>query len=147
MDIALQLFLFVGGLTVALLASGRAVEYTRALAVALDAPAFVVGVALVGVGTDLPELANAVVAHLQGEGDVNVGTAVGSALVQYTFVVGLFPLIVAVMVISRRQVIPVSVLTMTALGISVAVVADGWLSRGEGALLIGFWIVALLVIV
>jgi cation:H+ antiporter len=71
---------------------------------------------------------------------------VGSALVQYTFVVGLFPLIVAVLVISRRQVIPVSVLTMLALGLSVFVVADGWLSRGEGALLIGFWIVALLVI-
>jgi cation:H+ antiporter len=146
-EIALQLLLFVGGLAVALVASDRAVSYTRALAAELGAPAFIVGVGLVSIGTDLPELANAVVAHLQGEGDVNVGTAVGSALVQYTFVVGLFPLIVAVMVISRRQVIPVSVLTMTALGISVAVVADGWLSRGEGALLIGFWIVALLVIV
>src|SRR5918994_7823901 len=101
MDIALQLFLFVGGLTVALLASGRAVEYTRALAAALGAPAFLVGVGLVSIGTDLPELANAVVAHLKGEGDVNVGTAVGSALVQYTFVVGLFPLVVAVLGVSR----------------------------------------------
>jgi len=68
MDTALQLILFVGGLTVALLASGRAVEYTRALAAALGAPAFLVGVALVAIGTDLPELANAVAAHLSGEG-------------------------------------------------------------------------------
>jgi hypothetical protein len=31
----------------------------------------------------------------QGQGDVNVGDSVGSTLTQYTFVLGLFPLIVA----------------------------------------------------
>lgn len=146
-DVALQLLLFVVGLAVALVASDVAVSYTRALAMALNAPAFIVGVALVSIGTDLPELANAVVAHLEGEGDVNVGTAVGSALVQYTFVVGLFPLILAVIVIGRRQVIPVSVLTAGALALTAGLVADGWLSRLDGVLLIGFWIAALLVVV
>src|ERR671910_343896 len=106
MGIALQLFLFVGGLTVGLLAA------------ALGAPACLVGVALVSIGTDLPELANAVAAHLSGEGDVNVGTAVGSALVQYTFVVGLFPLIIAVILIGRREVLVVGVLTMAGLGLT-----------------------------
>src|ERR671918_2114328 len=147
MDIALQLFLFVGGLTVALLASGRAVEYTRALAAALGAPAFLVGVALVSIGTDLPELANAVAAHLSGEGDVNVGTAVGSALVQYTFVVGLFPLVIAVILIGRREVLVVGVLTMAGLGLTTFFVADGWLARWEGASLIVAWAVALLIVV
>ena len=32
MEVAIQLFLFIGGLAVALVASGRAVAYTRALA-------------------------------------------------------------------------------------------------------------------
>lgn len=147
MVIALQLFLFVGGLALALLASGRAVEYTRALAAALGAPAFLVGVALVSIGTDLPELANAVAAHLSGEGDVNVGTAVGSALVQYTFVVGLFPLIIAVIPVGRREVLVVGALTILGLGLTAAFVADGWLSRVEGAVLIAVWAVALLIIV
>ncbi|MGH3020806.1 MAG: calcium/sodium antiporter, partial [Gaiellaceae bacterium] len=66
MQIALQAFLFVGGLAVALVASDRAVAYTRALATALGAPAFIVGVVLVSIGTDLPEIANSVAAHLQG---------------------------------------------------------------------------------
>jgi cation:H+ antiporter len=147
MQTALQVLLFIGGLAVALLASGRAVEYTRALAAALGAPAFLVGVALVSIGTDLPELANAVAAHLSGEGDVNVGTAVGSALVQYTFVVGLFPLVIAVILIGRREVLVVGLLTMAGLGATTAFVADGWLARWEGALLIVGWALALWVVV
>ena len=66
MQIAFQAFLFVGGLAVALVASEVAVAYTRALAAALGAPAFIVGVALVSIGTDLPEIANSIVAHLDG---------------------------------------------------------------------------------
>jgi cation:H+ antiporter len=145
-QIALHALLFVGGLLVALLASGRAVDYTRALAAALGAPAFIVGVALVSIGTDLPELANAVAAHLSGEGDVNVGTAVGSALVQYTFVVGLFPLVIAVILVGRREVLVIGALTMAGLGLTSAFVLDGWLSRLEGALLILAWAVGLLIV-
>jgi cation:H+ antiporter len=147
MAVALEIFLFVGGLTVALLASSRAVDYTRALAAALGAPSFVVGVALVSIGTDLPELANAVAAHLKDEGDVNVGTAVGSALVQYTFVVGLFPLIIAIIPIARRQVVPVSVLTVAGLGLATLTVADGRLTRPEGLGLVLAWAAFLLIIV
>lgn len=146
-QIAFQIFLFVGGLLVALLASSRAVDYTRALAAALGAPAFVVGVALVSIGTDLPEIANAIAAHLEGKGDVNVGTAVGSSLVQYTFVVGLFPLIIPVIVVGRRQVLVVGVLTMAGLGITSLFVADAWLSRLEGAILVFVWALFLLIVV
>jgi cation:H+ antiporter len=140
-QIAFQAFLFVGGLTVALIASSRAVDYTRALAAALGAPAFVVGVALVSIGTDLPEIANSISAHLQGEGDINVGDSVGSVLTQYTLVVGLFPLVVAVLPIGRRQAAPVTVMTMVGLAITVAFVADGWLARWEGAVLVTAWLV------
>jgi cation:H+ antiporter len=139
MTIAFQIFLFTGGLTVALLASDRAVAYTRALAAQLGAPAFIVGVVLVSIGTDLPEIANSIAAHVQGEGDVNVGDSVGSALTQYTLVLGLFPLVVAVIAIDRRQVLLVSALTMAGLGLTVALVADGWLARWEGGLLIAAW--------
>jgi len=139
-QIALQAFLFVGGLTLALLASSRAVDYTRALAAALGAPAFVVGVALVSIGTDLPEIANSIAAHIEGEGDINVGDSIGSVLTQYTLVVGLFPLVVAVVPIDRRQAAPVTAMTMIALAISIVFVADGWLARWEGIVLIGTWV-------
>ncbi|MDQ3891127.1 MAG: hypothetical protein M3312_11345 [Actinomycetota bacterium] len=139
MEIAGQVFLFVGGLAVALLASGRAVDYTRALATALGAPSFVVGVALVAIGTDLPEIANSIAAHVAGAGDVNVGDSVGSTLTQYTLVLGLFPLVVAATPIDRRQVVLVSALTIAGLSLVIAFAADGWLARWEGLLLVAAW--------
>ena len=147
MDIALQLLLFVGGLALAILASGRAVEYTRALAAALGAPSFVVGVALVSIGTDLPEIANSVASHLQGAGDVNVGDSVGSTLTQYTLVLGLFPLVIAVIPVGRRQVGVVSILTCAGLAATVGFVADGWLARWEGIVLVSLWAVFTLIVV
>jgi cation:H+ antiporter len=120
-------------------ASDHAVTYTRALAAALGAPPFIVGVALVSIGTDLPEIANSVAAHAQGEGDVNVGDSVGSTLTQYTFVLGLFPFVVAMIPIQRRQVGLVTVLTAAGLGLTTFFVADGWLARWEGAALVLAW--------
>jgi cation:H+ antiporter len=138
-EIALQLFLFVGGLAVALVASDRAVAYTRALAAALGAPAFIVGVTLVSIGTDLPEIANSIAAHAQGEGDVNVGDSVGSTLTQYTLVLGLFPFVASTIPIVREQIVLVTVLTAAGLGLTTVFVADGWLARWEGLALIAAW--------
>lgn len=139
MEIALQAFLVLGGLAVALVASDRAVAYTRALAAALRAPAFLVGAVLVSIGTDLPEIANSIVSHLEGKGDVNVGDSVGSVLTQYTLVLGLFPLLVAVIAISRRQVGAVSALTIAGLVLTTWFVGDGWLGRSEGLVLVSAW--------
>jgi cation:H+ antiporter len=138
-EIALYLVLLLVGLAAALAASELAVSYTRALAAGLGAPPFVVGVVLVAVGTDLPEIANSIASHLQGEGDVNVGDSVGSTLTQYTFVLGLFPLVAGALVISRRQVGLVTVLTMAGLGITTVFVLDGHLDRFEGLALIAAW--------
>jgi cation:H+ antiporter len=147
MEIALQLFLVVGGLAVALVASDRAVAYTRALASSLGAPPFIVGVALVSIGTDLPELANSIAAHAQGEGDVNVGDSVGSTLTQYTFVLGLFPFVASTIPIVRRQVGLVTILTAGGLALTTLFVADGWLGRWEGLTLIIAWAAFTLIVV
>jgi cation:H+ antiporter len=139
MQVALHAFLVVAGLALALVASNQAVAYARSLAAALNAPTFIVGVVLVSIGTDLPEIANSIASHLQGEGDVNVGDSVGSVLTQYTFVLGLFPFIVAALAIDREQVGLITLLTMGGLGLTTWFVSDGWLGRVEGAVLIAAW--------
>jgi cation:H+ antiporter len=147
LEIALQVFLFVGGLAVALVASDRAVAYTRALAAALGAPPFIVGAVLVSLGTDLPELANSIAAHAQGQGDVNVGDSVGSTLTQYTLVLGLFPFVIRVIPIDRRQVGVLTVLTACGLGLTTLLVADGWLGRWDGLALISAWALSTVIVV
>lgn len=146
MDVLAQIGLLVGGLVVAIVASDAAVAYTRALASGLGAPPFVVGVVLVALGTDLPEIANSIASHLQGEGDVNVGDSVGSTLTQYTFVLGLFPLVIATIAISRRQVGTVTLATVAGLALTTAFVADGSLGRVDGLVLVAAWAVAMLAV-
>jgi cation:H+ antiporter len=147
MEIALQILLVVVGLAVAIVASDVAVGYTRALASALGAPAFIVGVTLVSLGTDLPEIANSITAHIQGKGDVNVGDSVGSTLTQYTLVLGFFPLIAGALVIERLQVTMVSVMTVLGLALTALFVSNGWLGRAEGVALVGAWALLTLIIV
>jgi cation:H+ antiporter len=141
-EIALYLVLLLVGLGAALVASELAVAYTRALAAGLGAPPFVVGVVLVALGTDLPEIANSVASHLQDQGDVNVGDSVGSTLTQYTFVLALFPLVAGTLVISRRQVGLITVLTAGGLALTTVFVLDGHLGRPDGFTLIAAWALA-----
>lgn len=146
MEIVAFLVLLLAGLAAAIAASDVAVSYTRALAAGLGAPPFVVGVVLVGVGTDLPEIANSIASHLQDEGDVNVGDSIGSTLTQSTFVLGLFPFVAGVLAISRRQVGLITALTIGGLGLTTLFVLDGHLGRLEGLALIAAWGVAIVLV-
>lgn len=147
MATVVDIVLVAGGLALAIAASELAVRYTRALAARLGAPTFLVGVVLVGLGTDLPEIANSIAAHVQDEADVNVGDSVGSTLTQYTFVLGLFPLVVAMIAIARRQVGVVTILTVGGLGLTALVTSDGYLSRVDGLMLVGAWAAATVVVI
>ena len=141
MALALELLLFAVGLTVALVASSRAVNEARELALGLGAPPFVVGFVLVAVGTDLPEIANSITAHLQGEGDINVGDSIGSVLTQYTLVLGLIPLLAGAFLVNRREVTTVGLLTIPGLVLSILPVRDDYLGRLDGLLLVGTWLI------
>ena len=142
MEIALYVCLLLIGLGAALVASEIAVSYTRALAAGLGAPPFVVGVVLVALGTDLPEIANSIASHLQDQGDVNVGDSVGSTLTQSTLVLGLFPLVAGTLIISRRQVGFITAFTAGGLTLTALLTLDGHLGRPDGLALIAAWALA-----
>lgn len=128
------------GFLVAVVASRRAVTHTVELASGTRLPRFMIGFTLLAVGTDLPEIANSVVASLTGHGDLNVGDSVGSAATQATLVLGLLPIVgVTVFVISRLRFARVGLATMGALGIGMALMADGFLSRADAVVLIIAW--------
>jgi cation:H+ antiporter len=141
-EIALYLCLLLIGLGAALVASEIAVSYTRALAAGLGAPPFVVGVVLVALGTDLPEIANSIASHLQDQGDVNVGDSVGSTLTQSTLVLGLFPLVAGTLIISRRQVGLITAFTAGGLTLTALLTLDGHLGRPDGLALVAAWALA-----
>jgi cation:H+ antiporter len=130
----------VVGLAVSLAASRGAVGHASALAFGTRVPPFVVGITLVAIGTDLPEIANSIIASAAGHGDLNVGDSVGSAATQVTLVVGLAPFVAVAMSLSRRSVLATGGLTVVALTAVALFVGDGFLGRTDGLMLLGLWI-------
>lgn len=134
------------GLAVALVASSRAVTHASTLAFGFRIPPFLIGVTLLAVGTDLPEIANSIVASVTGHGDINVGDSIGSAVTQVTLILGLLPFIGGSFIAGRSRVLVTGTLTVAALGIGALLLRDGYLSRTDGGVLVVAWLVASIIV-
>ncbi|REK22697.1 MAG: sodium:calcium antiporter [Actinobacteria bacterium] len=140
LDIALASLVVAAGFVVAVLASNRAVTNATELAAGTRIPRFVIGFTLLALGTDLPEIANSIVASLTDHGDLNVGDSIGSAATQVTLVLGLLPIIVGTgFAVSRARLSRFGATTIAALLFGLALMADGFLSRIDAVVLLAAW--------
>lgn len=146
MNVLLWALLAALGLTVAVWGSRRAVDAASKLALGFGISPFVVGAVVLSVGTDLPEVANSIVASIHGNGDINLGDSVGSAVTQVTLILGLLPFFVGRIEMTRRRVWAVGLLTTVALVALAYLVADGWMSRRDGLILVSLWLVMSVVV-
>ncbi len=129
------------GFAVMVVASQRAVASASALAAGSNLPPFFIGITLLALGTDLPEIANSIVASLTDHGDVMVGNAVGSAATQMTLVLGLLPIIAGAMVVPRKGIVAAGLWTVASMAVVLAFVGDGHIGRLDAAVLIGIWVI------
>lgn len=129
------------GLLVAVMASRWAVGHLTEFAAGTRIPPFVIGITLVSIGTDLPEIANSIVASVTGHGDINIGDSIGSAMVQATLILGILPIITGAFPIARGRVGRIGLATVAALVVGGVLMVDGDLSRLDAALLILVWVV------
>jgi len=132
------------GLVVAAAASRRAVIHAIRASETAGVSAGLVGVTVVAIGTDLPEIANSIVSALSGNGDVAVGDSAGSAFTQVTLVLGIL-CVASVVTADRPSLATLGLLTVGALMIVAVMVQDGVFSRTEGLLLIAAWVGSLVV--
>ena len=140
MGLVVSTLAMVAGFTVAVLASRVAVTGAGHLVARTRLPPFVIGITLVALGTDLPEIANSVVASLEGLGDVNVGDSIGSVVTQMTLVLGLMPLFGGALLLSRRRTTVVGVGIILALVLGAVLMQDGDLARIDGGSLVASWV-------
>jgi len=130
----------LGGLGLLVIGSrwlvGSAVAFARYLGVS----ELVIGLTIVSAGTSLPEVVTSVVAAARGERDIAVGNAVGSNLFNLLGVLG-----TAAVLAPGGMEVPPSVIRFD-LPVMIAVAfaclpvfaTGGVISRGEGALLLGY---------
>ena len=137
-----SILLIIGGLTAAILASRVVVDRARAIVAGTSISPFVIGLILLAIGTDLPEIANSVAASISDHGDINVGDSIGSAVTQSTLVLALLPFIGGAFAVDRRDAVSTGGATVIALLVGAALMHDGDLSRVDGLILVGFWAVA-----
>lgn len=140
----------VAGVVVTAMASRRAVATALEISDAFGVSAGVVGVTVLAIGTDLPEIANSITASIAGHGDVNVGDGTGSALTQITLILAILLVFVGPQVELRqagsRVATTTGSATVVALVVLAVLIADGTFGRLDGSILVAGWVVSVLVV-
>jgi cation:H+ antiporter len=144
----MQFFILLVGLVGLWLGTQLTIRGAVAVAERLAVPEFVIGILVLSVGSDLPELAIAVdaaIKNLHGSqaSDVVVGSAIGSSLGQFGFALGIAGLLGALTLRKKSAYQHGSVLLGSVLLLAVFAL-DGMISRTEGLALIGAYVLYLL---
>ncbi len=121
-------------------ASRRAVTSALKITDSLRVSPALVGVTVMAIGTDLPEIANSIVTSASGHGDINVGDSMGSVVTQVTLVLGLLCLGNRNITAEKNFVISVGLATLFASATVWILLRDGELSNFDGLILILCWI-------
>ncbi|MBD3210284.1 hypothetical protein GF318_02785 [Candidatus Micrarchaeota archaeon] len=140
-----QLVVLLIGLGVVSFFSERAVLCSTQLAKRLKVPPLVIGVILISVGTDIPEIANSIFSSYANHGDINVGDTLGSCLTQITLVFGLAVLLGGSAIAHRKNILILGACAIAAVALAALVVLDGHLTRSDALLLILSYIILIAV--
>ena len=127
------------GLIILSFSSDTAVEHSVNLATGLGVAPLIIGLVLVSIGTDLPEIINSIISSYLGHGDINVGNGLGSILAQITLVVGLLPFIVGTFKVKRKEVLFIGAIQILSIIIVLGVVEKGSITRLNAFFLILSW--------
>jgi cation:H+ antiporter len=129
----------VAGILLMTFSSDKAVEHSVKIASALRVSPLMIGLVLVSIGTDLPEIANSIASSALGHGDINVGDSLGSVLTQMTLVFGLLPFLGGIFKVKRKEVTVIGACEVLALIIAVSIAEKGYISRMNALFLVASW--------
>jgi cation:H+ antiporter len=139
--------LFLGlGVVLLTFSSNKTVDHSIALACNWSVPPIIVGLVLVSLGTDFPEIMNSIISSSLGHGSINAGDSIGSAFAQLTLVLGIVALSLKKFEVNRKEVLAIGIATILALILSFFSIRDGYISRFDGLFLIISWLLFVLII-
>jgi cation:H+ antiporter len=145
-DIILAVSAFLGGVALLAYSSEKAVKHSVSMASALGISPLMIGLVVVSLGTDLPEIVNSITSSAMGHGDINVGDSFGSILVQITLILGLVALLGGAFKVKRNEIAVVGSCELLALIASVSMVEKGYISRMNAVFLVASFPLLMLII-
>ena len=133
------------GIALLIYSSDKAVEHSISLASALRASPLMIGLILVSIGTDLPEIVNDIISSALGHGDITIGDSLGSVLSQITLVLGLLPFLGGMFKVKRKEIVAIGACEVLALIIVVSIVRTGYISQMSAFFLVASWPIYMLI--
>ena len=133
------LFLF-GGLAAVVLGSDLVVNNAKTIASAIGVSERVIAIAVVAIGTSLPELTAAIFASKKGEQDLLIGNSLGSNIFDICVVLGLPILIYGGISIVNFNILDLVMMASAALILFMFTKEDKYISRKEGAVMVGIFV-------
>ena len=143
-DLTVGISLLVFGMAVLILSATNAVENTINIASALRVSPLMIGLIVVSLGTDFPEMVNSIVSSSLGHGDINVGDSLGSVLTQMTLVLGILALVGRQIKVDRNEVVTLGAAEILTLIASLSMVEKGYITWMNAAFLVVSWPILLL---
>jgi cation:H+ antiporter len=131
-DLVVVVILLGLGVVILTFSSNKAVDHSIALACNWNVPPILIGLVLVSLGTDLPEILNSIISSSLGHGNINVGDSLGSAFTQLTLVLGIIALYLKQFEVNRKEIFAIGATTLLALILSFFAIEDGYISRSNG---------------
>jgi len=137
--------LLIIGLSLLAISSEKAVEHSIGIATALKISPLMIGLVVVSLGTDFPEIVNSIISSALGHVDINVGDSFGSVLTQMTLVLGLFPFVAGAFKVKREEIAVMGACEVLAFIASVSMVEKGYISRMNAVFLVASWPLLMLI--
>jgi cation:H+ antiporter len=136
----------IGGIALLAYSSDKAVEHSISIASRLGVSPLMIGLVVVSLGTDLPEISNSIISSAMGHADINVGDSFGSILTQITLVLGIIAILGVAFKVKRDEVIVIGACEILALIAAVSIVEKGSISRMNAFFLVASWPLLMLII-
>jgi len=146
LELVLGLVGLIAGLALLAYSGDKAVEHSAIIALELGIPPLMIGLLLVSLGTDLPEIINSIISSALNHGDINVGDSIGSVLAQMALVLGLLPFLAGTFKVKRKEIGIIGACEVLALMLAVSIAEKGNISQINGLFLVASWPIFMLLI-
>lgn len=146
----IQILLLIGGLALILFGANWLVDGSTSIARKTGLSEFVIGLTIVGIGTSAPEMVVSYISAFQGKSDMAIGNVIGSNIFNVFMILGITALIAPLTITksNAKRDIPLNIgvtalLILLGLKNTIFGIGSDVLSRWEGALLLGIFIIYL----
>jgi len=144
-DLTIGIALLILGVTLLAFSAEKAVGHSVSIASALGVSPLMIGLIIVSLGTDFPEITNSIISSAFGHGDINVGDSFGSVLAQMTLVLGLLALVGGKFKVKREEITVMGACEVLALIAAVSIVEKGYISWINAVFLVASWPILMLI--